>query len=90
VRTSRWAANRTTSYYEYDDRSALTARRRRQRPADNILGGARGDEHAHFWRGQDKRQQARDLLALVCGWVTEDFETLDLKDAKALIDELAS
>jgi predicted ATPase len=45
---------------------------------------------ARFWRGHDKRQQARDLLALVCGWVTEDFETRDLKDAKALIDELAS
>ena len=36
-----------------------------------------------------KREQARDLLAPVYGWFTEAFDTLDLKDAKALLDELA-
>jgi predicted ATPase len=35
-------------------------------------------------------QQARELLAPVYGWFTEGFETLDLKEAKALLDELAS
>jgi predicted ATPase len=35
-------------------------------------------------------QQARDLLAPVYGWFTEGFDTLDLKEAKALLDELAS
>jgi predicted ATPase len=45
---------------------------------------------ARLWRGQGKRQQARELLAPVYGWFTEGFDTLDLKQAKALFDELAS
>jgi predicted ATPase len=45
---------------------------------------------ARFWRDQGKRREARDLLALVYGWFTEGFDTLDLKEAKALLDELAA
>src|SRR5262249_43103753 len=45
---------------------------------------------ARLWRDQGKPQQARELLAPVYGWFTEGFDTLDLKDAKALLDELAS
>jgi len=44
---------------------------------------------ARLWRDQDKRQQAHDLLAAVYGWFSEGFDTLDLKQAKALLDELA-
>jgi class 3 adenylate cyclase/predicted ATPase len=44
---------------------------------------------ARLWRDQGKVQQARELLAPVYGWFTEGFDTLDLKDAKALLDELA-
>ena len=44
---------------------------------------------ARLWRDQGKRQQARELLAPVCGWFTEGFDTLDLKEAKALLAELA-
>ena len=44
---------------------------------------------ARLWRDQGKRDEARDLLAPVYGWFTEGFETLDLKQAKALLDELA-
>jgi class 3 adenylate cyclase/predicted ATPase len=44
---------------------------------------------ARLWRDQGKRQQAHDLLAPVYGWFTEGFDTLDLKEAKALLDELA-
>jgi predicted ATPase len=44
---------------------------------------------ARLWRDQGKRQQALDLLAPVHGWFTEGFETLDLKEAKARLDELA-
>ena len=44
---------------------------------------------ARVWRGQGKRQQARDLLAPIYGWFTEGFDTLDLKQAKALLDDLA-
>ena len=43
---------------------------------------------ARMWRDQDKRQQAYDLLAPVYGWFTEGFDTLDLKEAKALLDQL--
>ena len=43
---------------------------------------------ARLWRDQGKRQQAHDLLAPIYGWFTEGFDTLDLKDAKALLDEL--
>ena len=43
---------------------------------------------ARPWRGQCKWNEARDLLAPVCGWFTEGFDTLDLKEAKALLDEL--
>jgi hypothetical protein len=35
-------------------------------------------------------QQARELLAPVYGWFTEGFDTRDLKEAKALLGELAS
>jgi class 3 adenylate cyclase/predicted ATPase len=44
---------------------------------------------ARLWRDQGKPQQARELLAPVYGWFTEGFETLDLKEAKALLGELA-
>jgi class 3 adenylate cyclase/predicted ATPase len=45
---------------------------------------------ARLWRDQGKRDEACDLLAPVYGWFTEGFDTLDLKEAKALLDELAS
>jgi predicted ATPase len=43
---------------------------------------------ARLWAERGKRAQAHDLLAPVYGWFTEGFETPDLKDAKALLDEL--
>jgi class 3 adenylate cyclase/predicted ATPase len=45
---------------------------------------------ARLWRDQGKVQQARELLAPVYGWFTEGFDTRDLKEAKALLEELAS
>jgi predicted ATPase len=44
---------------------------------------------ARLWRDQGKRDEARELLAPVYGWFTEGFDTLDLKEAKALLDQLA-
>ena len=44
---------------------------------------------ACLWRDQGKPQQARDLLAPVYGWFTEGFDTRDLREAKALLTELA-
>jgi predicted ATPase len=42
-----------------------------------------------LWAEQGRRAEALDLLAPVYGWFTEGFDTADLKDAKALLDELA-
>jgi predicted ATPase len=43
---------------------------------------------ARLWRDQGKRDEARERLAPVYGWFTEGFDTLDLKQAKALLDEM--
>ena len=45
---------------------------------------------ARLWRKQGKRREAYDLLTPVYGWFTEGFDTLDLKEAKALLGELAA
>ena len=45
---------------------------------------------ARLWRDQDKVQQARELLAPVYGWFTEGFDMRDLKEAKALLEELTA
>ena len=42
-----------------------------------------------LWAEQGRRAEARDLLAPIYGWFTEGFDTADLKEAKALLDELA-
>ena len=46
------------------------------------------DGLTQLWRSQGKVQQARELLAPVYGWFTEGFDTRDLKEAKALLEEL--
>jgi predicted ATPase len=43
---------------------------------------------ARLWGEQDRRAEARDLLAPVYGWFTEGFDTADLKEAKTLLEEL--
>jgi predicted ATPase len=44
---------------------------------------------ARLWQQQGKRLEARELLAPVYGWFTEGFDTADLQEAKALLEELA-
>jgi hypothetical protein len=44
---------------------------------------------ARLWQNQGKRRDAYQLLAPVYGWFTEGFDTKDLMEAKALLDELA-
>jgi len=44
---------------------------------------------ARFWQDRGKTAAARDLLAPVYGWFTEGFDTPDLRDARALLDQLA-
>jgi predicted ATPase len=43
---------------------------------------------ARLWQKQGKKDEARKLLTPIYGWFTEGFDTADLKDAKALLDEL--
>jgi class 3 adenylate cyclase/predicted ATPase len=45
---------------------------------------------ARLWGAQGRRGEARELLAPVYGWFTEGFDTQDLKEAKALLEELAA
>ena len=45
---------------------------------------------ARLWRDQGKVRQARELLAPLYGWFTEGFDTRDLKEAKALLEELGA
>ena len=64
-------------------REALAVARRQQARSRAATSLAR------LWRDQGKRNEARDLLAPVYGWFTEGFDTLDLKEARVLLDELA-
>jgi predicted ATPase len=68
----------------YFDRALAVARQQRTKSWE--LRAAMS--MARLWRGQGKRHEAHDLLAPVYGWFTEGFDTLDLKEAKALLDEL--
>jgi predicted ATPase len=43
---------------------------------------------ARLWQSQDRRQEAYELLAPVYEWFTEGFDTADLQDAKALLEDL--
>ena len=42
-----------------------------------------------LWQSQGRRDEARELLAPVYDWFTEGFDTRDLREAKALLEELA-
>jgi predicted ATPase len=44
---------------------------------------------ARLWRDQGKRDEAREVLAPVYSWFTEGFDTLDLREAKTLLDQLS-
>ena len=42
-----------------------------------------------LWQKQGKQEEARKLLVEIYGWFTEGFDTPDLKEAKALLEELS-
>jgi len=44
---------------------------------------------ARLWQQQGKRQEAHQMLAEIYGWFTEGFDTKDIQEAKALLQELA-
>jgi predicted ATPase len=76
-------AAKAEAYFE----SALAVARKQQAKSWELRAAM---SMARLWRDQGKRDEARDLLAPVYGWFTEGFDTLDLKEAKVLLDELAS
>ena len=75
-------AAKAEAYFEH----ALAVARKQQAKSFELRAAM---SMARLWRDQGKRDQARDLLAPVHGWFTEGFDTLDLKEAKILLDELA-
>jgi predicted ATPase len=46
-------------------------------------------KYTRLWQQQGQCEQARQLLAKIYGWFTEGFDTADLQEAKALLEELA-
>jgi predicted ATPase len=71
----------TVAYFE----RALSIARKQQAKSWELRAAM---SMAQLWRDQGKRQRAFDLLAPIYGWFTEGFDTLDLKEAKALLEEL--
>jgi predicted ATPase len=72
---------------EYSYHQALVVARRQSARTLELRAATR---LARLWQDQGKRAAARDLLAPVYGWFTEGFDTPILREAKALLDELAS
>jgi class 3 adenylate cyclase/predicted ATPase len=75
-------ANKAETYFE----RALAVARQQQAKSFELRVAM---SMARLWRDQGKRDAARELLAPVYGWFTEGFDTQDLKQAKALLEELA-
>ena len=71
---------------KYFDRALSVARQRQAKSC--VLRAAMS--MARLWRDQGKPQQTRELLAPVYEWFTEGFDTRDLKEAKALLEESAA
>jgi predicted ATPase len=71
---------------EADFRDAITLAKRMRAKAWELRAAT---SMARLWRDQGKRQQAHDLLAPVCSWFTQGFDTLDLQESKALLEQLA-
>jgi predicted ATPase len=74
-------AAKAEAYFE----RALTVARQQQTKSWELRAAM---SVARLWRDQGKRNEAHERLAAVYGWFTEGFDTLDLKQAKALLDEL--
>ena len=83
LRSPQRDAAKAQSYFEH----ALAVARLQQAKSWELRAAM---SLARLWRDQGKVQQARELLAPVYGWFTEGFDTRDLKEAKELLEELAS
>jgi predicted ATPase len=81
--SSRPDAGKSKAYFE----RALSVARQQQAKSWELRAAM---SMARLWLDQGKRDEARDLLAPVYDWFTEGFDTLDLKEAKALLDALTA
>ena len=66
-------------------RLALTVARRQQAKSLELRAAM---SLARLWQQQGQRTAAYELLAPIYGWFTEGFDTADLQEAKALLEEL--
>jgi class 3 adenylate cyclase/predicted ATPase len=82
LKSLRPDAEKAEKYFEH----ALAVARQQQAKSWELRAAM---SFARLWRDQGKRNEARELLAPVYGWFTEGFDTRDLKEGKALLDELA-
>ena len=64
---------------------ALTVARRQQAKSWELRGAM---SLSRLWQQQGKRDKARQLLAPIYGWFTEGSDTADLREARALLEEL--
>jgi predicted ATPase len=76
-------AAKAEAYFE----RALTVARHQQAKSWELRAAT---SMARLWRDQGKRDEARELLAAVYGWFSEGFDTIDLKEAKALLETLTA
>ena len=61
-----------------------------RRQTGEFLGVRVAMNLARLWQRQGKRDDARALLAPIYGWFTEGFDTADLQEAKALLEDLGA
>ena len=76
-------ASKAEAYFEH----ALAVARSQQAKSWELRAAM---SMARLWRDQGKRDEALELLAPVYGWFTEGFDTRDLKEAKALVEQLVA
>jgi predicted ATPase len=81
ARSTRQTAEAETCFHQ-----ALDVARRQQAKSWELRAAM---SLSRLWQRQDKRAVARELLAPIYGWFTEGFDTVDLQDAKALLEALA-
>jgi predicted ATPase len=75
---------------EFAEENYKTGKRIAEEQGSMLLNLRATTSLAALWRDQGKRAEARELLAPVYGWFTEGFDTRDLKEAKALLEQLAA
>jgi predicted ATPase len=83
LKTPTPLAARAQAYFE----RALAVARKQQAKSWQLRAAM---SLARLWRDQGKIRQAHELLAPIYGWFTEGFNTRDLNEAKALLEELSA